>query len=597
MPSLSNIAETVQQVAEAITVAVGIETEIVDEELTIIAGTSHFKERRGQKEESGRVEGNYLYARVLREGKTMVVQEATKDFSYDESTLTGTTEELAEICTPIKVGNKTIGIIGLIALKKRQQDYLIKNQSNMVMFIERMADLLGAKASEFKVFQKIENQKNEIITILETIHEGMLAIDKKGYVTYCNSNSEILLKTTRVELVGSHISLFMPRTPALNVLDKGEGYTEQEEIFKHGQRSFHFIVTAKPIINNAETTGVVISFRDILEAHKLVYNMNQRNIKYTFHDIIGDSEAFVKSKNQALRVAKGNSTVMITGESGTGKELFARAIHFASLRQKGPFITVNCGAIPENLLETELFGYEKGAFTGAGEKGKQGKFQLADGGTIFLDEIGELPLHLQVKLLHVLQNKRFERVGGNNTITVDVRVIAATNRDLEEMISKKTFREDLYYRLSVIPLKIPPLRERINDIPVLMKHFLEKYNIFMSKNIIGFSNYVYGIFCNYDWPGNVRELENAVEYGVNMTYGDEILIEAVPPKVRSFYNPAKTIDDNLTLQDQVKKLERDILLKKLAEHGDSPEGKLAIANDLDISRATLYRKLAEYKLG
>lgn len=188
-------------------------------------------------------------------------------------------------------------------------------------------------------------------------------------------------------------------------------------------------------------------------------------------------------------------------------------------------------------------------------------------------------------------------MGGNNTITVDVRVIAATNRDLEEMISKKTFREDLYYRLSVIPLKIPPLRERINDIPVLMKHFLEKYNIFMSKNIIDFSNYVYGIFCNYDWPGNVRELENAVEYGVNMTYGDEILIEAVPPKVRSFYNPAKTIDDNLTLQDQVKKLERDILLKKLAEHGDSPEGKLAIANDLDISRATLYRKLAEYKLG
>ena len=597
MPSLRNIAETVQQVAEAITVAVGIETEIVDEELTIIGGTSHYKDRRGQKEESGIVEGNYLYARVLREGRTMVVKEATKDLSYDESTLTGTTEELAEICTPIKVGNKIIGIIGLVALKKRQQDYLIKNQSSMVTFIERMADLLGAKASEYMVFQQIENKNNEITTILETIHEGMLAIDRKGYVTYCNSNAEILLKAARADLVGNHISVFMPRTPALKVLDKGEGYTEQEEIFKHGQSSFHFIVTAKPIINNNDTAGVVISFRDIVEAHKLVYNMNQKNIKYTFHDLIGDSEAFSKAKNQALRVARGNSTVLITGESGTGKELFARAIHFASSRQKGPFITVNCGAIPENLLETELFGYEKGAFTGAVEKGKQGKFQLADGGTIFLDEIGELPLHLQVKLLHVLQNKRFERVGGNTTITVDVRVIAATNRDLEEMINEKTFREDLYYRLSVIPLKIPPLRERTHDIPVLMMYFLEKYNTFMSKKIQGFSNNVEGIFCAYDWPGNVRELENAIEYGVNMTFGDEIQLEAVPPRVRNLYQTAQAIDKNLTLQEQVKKLERDILLKKLADRGDSQEGKLAIANDLDISRATLYRKLAEYKLG
>ena len=596
MPSLKNIAETVQQVAEAITLAVGIETEIVDNELTIIGGTSLYKERRGQKEESGRVEGNYLYARVLREGKTVVVKEAAKDLSYDESTLTGTTEELAEICTPIKVGEKIIGIIGLVALESRQQEYLIKNQHSMVLFIERMADLLGVKASELKVFLEIENSKNEIMTILETIHEGMLAIDKKGYVTCCNSTAEVLLKTSRNGIVGKHISQFMPKTPALKVLDKGEGYTEQEEIFKYGQQSFHFIVTAKPIMNSTETTGVVISFRDIVEAHKLVYNMNQRNIKYTFDDIIGNSDPIVKAKNQALRVAKGNSTVLITGESGTGKELFARAIHFASARQKGPFITVNCGAIPENLLESELFGYEKGAFTGAKEKGKAGKFELADGGTIFLDEIGELPLHLQVKLLHVLQNKRFERVGGTNTITVDVRVIAATNRDLEEMITEKTFREDLYYRLSVIPLKIPPLRERTNDIPILIKYFLKKYNTFMNKNIVGFSSHVEGIFCAYDWPGNVRELENAVEYGVNMTFADEIQMEAVPPRVRNLCKAIQPAESNLTLQEQIKRFEREILIKKLADYGDSQEGRLAMAKDLDISRATLYRKLAEHKL-
>ena len=216
---------------------------------------------------------------------------------------------------------------------------------------------------------------------------------------------------------------------------------------------------------------MVISFRDIEEAQKLVYNINTRALKYTFEDIMGESEAIRRAKNQALLTARGNSTVLITGESGTGKEMFAKAIHYASSRAKGSFVTVNCGAIPENLLESELFGYEKGAFTGASDKGKPGKFEIANSGTIFLDEIGDMPLHLQVKLLHVLQNMRFERVGGNKVIIVDVRVIAATNRDLEAMIKDGTFREDLYYRLSVIPLTIPPLRGRRSDIRLLIAPF------------------------------------------------------------------------------------------------------------------------------
>ncbi len=596
MLNLENIAETAQQVAEAIALAVGIETEIVDSKLTIIAGSGLYKKRRGLKEEGGMTEGNYLYARVLREGRTVVVKEATKDLSYDESAVKGTTEELAEICTPIKVGDKTIGIIGLIALEKTQQDHLIKNSNSMILFIERMADLLGSKALEFQFFQRIEDTKKEIATILETIHEGMLSIDNKGYVTYCNSNAEILLKVSRDELLGRHISVYMPGTSALEVIEKGEGYTEQEEIFKYNNNEFHFIVTAKPISSSNEVSGVVISFRDISEAHKLVYNMNQRNLKYGFKDILGSSDSISKAKSQALRVARGNSTVLINGESGTGKEMFARAIHFASQRQKGPFVTVNCGAIPETLLESELFGYEGGAFTGARDKGKIGKFELAQGGTIFLDEIGELPLHLQVKLLHVLQNKRFERVGGNKTITADARVISATNRNLEEMIEEKSFREDLYYRLSVIPLKIPPLRERVNDIPVLMKYFLKKYNAFMNKNINGFSDEVERIYCSYDWPGNVRELENAIEYGVNMTFTDEIQIDAIPPRVKNLTKTIQMFDLNLSLVEQVKRLEKEILLKKITEHGESSEGKLAIAKELDISRATLYRKLSEYKL-
>ncbi|SDK03178.1 sigma 54-interacting transcriptional regulator [Natronincola ferrireducens] len=596
MGSLKRIADSVQQVAEAISLAVGIETEIVDNELTIVGGTNRYRERLGEKEESGKLSGDYLYGRMLRQGETVVVEDARRDINYDYSTTIGATEELAEICTPIKADEKIIGIIGLVAFTKEQQQQLLKNKDSMILFVERMADLLASKALENEVFDRVKTIQNEIMTILETIHEGMLSIDGKGYINYCNSNAEILLKTIREEIIGRHISHFMPNSPALKVLETGEGYTEHEEMYKNSENSFHFIVTAKAILGKSKPRGVVISFRDIVEARKLIYNMSEMSMSYTFDDIIGDSDSITRIKTQAHQVARGYSTVLITGESGTGKELFSRAIHYSSPRKKGPFITVNCGAIPETLLESELFGYERGAFTGAKEKGKVGKFELADGGTIFLDEIGDMPLHLQVKLLHVLQNRRFERVGGNKTILIDVRVIAATNKNLEEMIHQKKFREDLYYRLSVIPLKIPSLRERGEDILLLKDYFLKKYNAFLNKRIKGFSRQVEELYLAYDWPGNVRELENAVEYGVNMTLEEEIQLEAVPPRIKKLYSFSDAKSSSISLQDQVKRFEKEIFIKKLTEKGSSQNGKLEIAEELGISRATLYRKLAEYNL-
>jgi transcriptional regulator with PAS, ATPase and Fis domain len=285
--------------------------------------------------------------------------------------------------------------------------------------------------------------------------------------------------------------------------------------------------------------------------------------------------------------------VLISGESGTGKEMFAKAIHYASSRANEPFVTVNCGAIPENLLESELFGYEKGAFTGASDKGKIGKFEMANKGTIFLDEIGDMPLHLQVKILHVLQNMRFERVGGNKTILVDVRVIAATNKDLEDMITSGRFREDLYYRLSVIPLMVPPLRARQGDIKLLMHHFLNKYNTFMNRKITGFTKEVENIYMNYDWPGNVREIENAVEYGVNMAFGDTIGIDDVPVRVLKKCELVKIDDNSLSLADQVKNYEQQIIAGMLKKYGNNRNAKDKVAKELGLSRATLYRKLSE----
>lgn len=593
MSVLIGIKESVQQVAEAISIALGVDVEIVDNKLSILGGTGPYYGRVGQKEEGGDLESNYLYARVLRTGVTQYVEDAKKDKNYDATgaghTFSG---ELAEICTPIVLAGEIIGIIGLVAFTEKQKIILADKNRNMTDFVEKMADLLAAKADQQETLENVEVSRDEMSTVLETAHEGIFALDRKGYVKHCNNRAADLFDTTKHDLIGRHISKLMPGSPAIKVLETGRGYTENEEIFRvdnNGQH--HFIVTVKPFSLADEIGGVVVSFRDIEEAQKLVYNFNTRTIKNTVDDIIGTSEKIMVAKKQALITARGNSTVLITGESGTGKEMFAKAIHYASSRGDSPFITVNCGAIPENLLESELFGYEKGAFTGASEKGKVGKFELADGGTIFLDEIGDMPLHLQVKILHVLQNMRFERVGGNKNIIVDVRVIAATNKDLEKLIAEGEFREDLYYRLSVIPLSIPPLRERRTDIKMLMYHFLKKYNVFMSRNIQGFSREVEELYMSHDWPGNVRELENAVEYGTNMAFGNVIDMEEVPARIlKKEEEIVKFRNLDKPLSEQVRLYEKEIISKKLKQHNGVKD---TVAKDLGLSRATLYRKLAE----
>ena len=595
MSVLSGIKESVQQVAEAISIAVGVEVEIVDNKLRILGGTGVYQGRIGKKEEGGDVEGNYLYARVLRTGKTQYVADAQNDKGYDRPVVGNTRlGELAEICTPIVLKNEIIGIIGLVAFTEDQQRILLDKRESMTVFVEKMADLLAAKADQQEILETVEGSRDEMSTVLETAHEGIFALDQKGYVKHCNNRAAALFGTTKRDLIGKHINNLMPGSPAIKVLDTGRGYTENEEIFNVDSKQHHFIVTAEPFLSGDEIDGVVISFRDIEEAQKLIYNFNTRTIKNTVDDIIGTSEKIMVAKKQALITARSNSTVLITGESGTGKEMFAKAIHYASARRDKPFITVNCGAIPENLLESELFGYEKGAFTGASEKGKEGKFELADGGTIFLDEIGDMPLHLQVKILHVLQNMRFDRVGGSKSVLVDVRVIAATNKNLEKLIKEGTFREDLYYRLSVIPLFIPPLRERKDDIKLLMYHFLKKYNSFMNKKIERFSPEVEDLYINHEWPGNVRELENAVEYGTNMAFGNVISIEEVPARILQKEEEMikfKYLDKPLS--EQVKLYEKEIITKKLKQHKGVKE---LVAKELGLSRATLYRKLAEFDI-
>lgn len=309
--------------------------------------------------------------------------------------------------------------------------------------------------------------------------------------------------------------------------------------------------------------------------------------KYKFENILGISFGMQKIFELIEKVTDTNATVLITGESGVGKELVAKAIHFNSSRKDNPLVVVNCGAIPENLLESELFGYEKGAFTGAVST-KFGKFEIANKGTIFLDEIGDMSLNLQVKILRVLQEKTFERIGGSKTIKVDIRVLAATNRILENLVKEGSFREDLYYRLNVVPIHIPPLRERRQDIPLLLNNFLEESNRLNDASVEGFSEEAMDILINYEYPGNVRELKNIVERNVILKKTGLIEVEDLPEKLWKAKDNHQKIDIQKGYETLVTEFEKSIIAKALQE---TKGVKSKAANMLNLNRTTLIEKM------
>ncbi len=314
--------------------------------------------------------------------------------------------------------------------------------------------------------------------------------------------------------------------------------------------------------------------------------------KYRFHNFVGDSPQMHKVFRTIEKVADSDSTILIFGESGTGKELVAKAIHYHSSRRDKPLIPVNCGAIPEELLESELFGHEKGAFTHA-IRTRIGRFEMANGGTIFLDEIAEMSPQLQVKLLRVLQEQEFERLGGMRTIKCDVRIIAATNKDLEKAVKKGTFREDLYYRLKVIPIQIPPLRERRGDIPLLVHHFLEQMNKAKKKKIRGISKEAMEILEAYDWPGNVRELENVIERMVILAESDYLTVEDLPERIartRVSLKPEASVipDEGVSLSHAVSEYEKKLIISALEKTGWV---KNRAAKLLKMNRTTLVEKI------
>ncbi len=390
--------------------------------------------------------------------------------------------------------------------------------------VEQLMDVQGVrKVAEVEALPS-EQREQQLAAILHTVSEGIIAVDASGVITLLNPAAERVLISSASSALGRPIQeVLSDEVPILQALATGKGYDHQEMMINTPRGRSHYITTGRVIKNEqGQITGAVAAMKDMNQVRELVYSITRPSM-ITFGDIVGRSKVIQQVISLAKTVARTDSTVMLRGESGTGKELFARAIHMASPRRNRPFVPVNCAALPDTLLESELFGYEQGAFTGAQRGGKQGLFEFVHRGTLFLDEIGELPRHLQAKLLRVLQEGKVRRVGGQEEIPVDVRLVTATSRNLEEMVRRGDFREDLYYRLNVIPLFLPPLRGRKEDIPLLVENLIAKLNSRLGTRVEGVSEAAMQKLLGHNWPGNIRELVNVVERGINLAGGATVL--------------------------------------------------------------------------
>ncbi|WP_243291101.1 sigma 54-interacting transcriptional regulator [Bacillus sp. FJAT-47783] len=444
--------------------------------------------------------------------------------------------------------------------------------------------------------------KEIVETVLENAFAWLVIVDKDGKIIYMNDEYCTFIGLDRVECLGRHVTEVIENTRMHIVLNTGI-----EEIAElHYIKGNYMIANRIPIFVEGKVVGAfgTVMFRDTREwnemnshvkqhlaALKSIFDKQHRTgTRYSLHDIVSVSEKIEELKERVKSIAASDSSVLICGESGTGKELFAHSIHQLSERSENPFVKVNCGAIPEHLLESELFGYEEGAFTGARKGGKKGKFLIANGGSIFLDEIGDMPHHMQVKLLRVLQEREVEPIGSTKAIPIDVRIITATNKPLEKMMKENRFRKDLFYRLSVIPLYIPPLRERMEDLDVLVYHFMKKLSFRTGKRVTRLQDEVMRAFRQYEWYGNIRELENVIESAINLTKTDEITMADIPEYIK---HEAVVNEEEKSLKEMMEELEKRILVRALRKHNGD---KKKAAKSLKISKSSIYEKVQKYRI-
>ena len=483
-----------------------------------------------------------------------------------------------EILCCIHSGTEVAGVISFTSFTKEGQKRISENTDIYLNAITKQSSLIGEYLQQFSGDSTAADTEKLIESLMSLCEQPLLLTDPNGVVLRSNQLADKILKFCNVS--STSLRQIFSEDMARRITSGNDLFEKKASIGENTAK-----VTTRSIYSQNHLHSILVRL-----SNEFYENLPESG---AFERLIGSSHAFVHIQNLIKRVADSPTPILITGETGTGKELVARSFHEQSRRNKYPFVAINCSSIPETLFESELFGYEEGSFTGAKKGGKMGRIEMAQGGTLFLDELGEMPLSVQPKLLRVLQEYELERVGSTKKIHLDIRIVAATNRDLREMIKEGKFREDLFYRISVINVKLPPLRDRKEDIIPISLNYLERLKTKMTTPLRTISHEAEQAFLSYSWPGNIRELQNVVEYAANLCDSDTLTLADLPEHMRGLEECPDTEKQKETpLPDSQEKQ----ILDLLSTYGHTLEGKKKIAADLGISLRTLYRKLNKMNL-
>lgn len=575
MSKLKGIKTELMHIVEALHAVTNVDIIIVDEHLERVVSTVHKSYYKSDK-----APYNSAFHKCIKTGEQYFIENPRENMMCLQCSNSESCMELIEFCIPVKYDNEIIGVLGMCAYDEKAKQNLLLNKESYMNFESQLSDLISTILSEKNIIKMLEYRSSEMVTLINSLRDGIIVI---------NNNKEIV---TINKYINEKLNISMDNLPHIWDLLTEVVYKKFVQIDFNGEtgpvkiKDMEFVINANPIMVKGKQEGTVLVLSDFNKMKESVLESNRKMDLITFDDIVGESEALLQARREAIQVAHNDASVLIYGETGTGKEVFAQAIHNLSKRKNNVFMAINCGAIPENLIESELFGYEKGSFTGASQSGKMGKFEICKDGTLFLDEIGDLPLLMQVKLNRALEEKEIIRVGGSNPIKVNPRIISATHKNLSSLVDKNLFRGDLYYRLNVVPIYLPPLRERGYDVIILSRYFLNHFSKVYNKDIKGFSPEAEILLLKHKFPGNIRELRNLVEYAVIFEQSSTIKSENIKKKIG-----VNQEVENMKLADLTRSYEKKVIENKIKKLGNDLDAKKEAARQLGISIATLYRKL------
>ena len=571
MTQLENVRSGIEHFVSAAAEAFRVEAAIFNQECSLFYCTPTYLKKKGNAV-------HYAFIQDVIVNGSVLVTEPGKMPACIGCRFNEHCPSTMEILCCIHSGTEVAGVISFTAFTKEGQKRISENAEVYLNAITKLSSLIGEYLQQFSEGSAAADTEKLIESLMSLCEQPLLLTDPNGVVLRYNSLADKVLKFCNVS--STSLRQIFSEDMARRIISGNDLFEKKTSIGENTAK-----VTTRSIYSQNHLHSILVRL-----SNEFYENLPESG---AFERLIGSSHAFVHIQNLIKRVADSPTPILITGETGTGKELVARSFHEQSRRNKYPFVAINCSSIPENLFESELFGYEEGSFTGAKKGGKMGRIEMAQGGTLFLDELGEMPLSVQPKLLRVLQEYELERVGSTKKIHLDIRIVAATNRDLREMIKEGKFREDLFYRISVINVKLPPLRDRKEDIIPISLNYLERLKTKMTTPLRTISPEAEQAFLNYSWPGNIRELQNVVEYAANLCDSDTLTLADLPEHMRGLEECPDTEKQKETpLPDSQEKQ----ILDLLSAYGHTLEGKKKIAADLGISLRTLYRKLNKMNL-